>query len=87
MTTRNTLIAVRLTPAQFWIATRIGGGNTSKGVRLALDTYGGRDIPVRYRATPSSHSGDARYFRPPVGAKSSGPGSATDPTAQAASGA
>jgi len=87
MTTRNTLIAVRLTPAQFWIATRIGGGNTSKGVRLALDSYAGSDVPVRYRATPSSHSGDARYFRPPVGAKSSGPSSATDPTAQAAGGA
>jgi hypothetical protein len=76
---RNTLIAVRLTTGQFWTAVRLGGGNTSKGVREALDRQRRRDVAARRRNAPPDLCGKPGDLGAPVGAQNGSARRTADP--------
>ena len=62
---KTNLVAVRLTDGQSMTAFRIGGGNTSRGIQRALDSYRGRNIPARFAPAPARQGGDARDLGTP----------------------
>lgn len=80
----NNLIAVRLTDAQSMTAFRLGGGNTSEGIRRALDAHRGRDIPVRLRRAPARLSGGSGDLAAPGRGQRRRASRTADTTAQAA---
>ena len=80
---KTNLVAVRLTDAQSMTAFRIGGGNTSRGIQRALDSYRGRNIPARFAPAPARQGGNPRDLGTPGRVEDGGACGPADATAHA----